>query len=78
MWEQIFEAFEEQPADLVRSTMDAHKIGWDMFSVPRQRLGMNDRYEDFNPGTQKLDLHFACASPPASASLIDRDLPGGW
>ena len=62
MWEQIFEAFEEQPADLVRSTMDATTEGWGMFSVPRQRLGMNDRYDDFNPGTQKLDLHFACAS----------------
>jgi hypothetical protein len=65
LWEQLFEVFEEKPPDLVRQTLGSKRIGWNMFSVPRQKLGMNDpdRYEEFNPGTQKLDVQFACASP---------------
>ena len=68
-WEQVFEAFEEKPPGLVRETFSKQTSGWDMFSVPRQKLGMNDDIEKFNPGMQKLDLYFRYV-PIASRRIV--------
>ena len=72
MFEQLFEAHQEQISDFAMAKLKEEQP--EAFSVPRQKLGMDEHYADFNPAYRQLDVSYQCVS--ANRCLCNLAPPG--
>ena len=62
MLEELYEAYEERmPPATLKAFMEEEAA-----SIPRERLGIDENYEDYNPATRHLAVEWKCASCPCS------------
>jgi hypothetical protein len=59
VFEELFEAYEERIPRTVREQL----VKSNSFSLPRNRLGMNQDYDKFNPASKHLALEWKCVPP---------------